>query len=163
LWRGPALADLRAIAMPERARLVVVAMTGGVEPVQRSTPGLRRGVRVEAGPGVVEEGVIGLGEREELVPQPSRLECRLGRRAGRVDTCVESAVDPEHRRAGTREVAALRERPVEGRGRAEAPFACGEQAPHHAAAEAEPDRGQLLAADATLELGHAGFHVGDET
>ena len=51
----------------------VVAVTGGVEPVQRSAPDLRRGVWVEAGPGVVEEGVIGVGERQELEFQPGRL------------------------------------------------------------------------------------------
>src|SRR5215204_1898350 len=46
---------------------------GDVEPVQRATPGLRRGVRVEAGAGVVEEGVVGQGEREELVFLPGRI------------------------------------------------------------------------------------------
>jgi hypothetical protein len=53
--------------------VVVVAVIGVVEPVQRATPCFSRGVRVEACACVVEEGMIGLAEREQLVPQPGCL------------------------------------------------------------------------------------------
>src|SRR5688572_6875579 len=99
-------------------------------------------MRVEARAGVVEERVVGVAEREQLVLEPRGLERRLRRRQRGVHARVEPAVDAEDRRARAAEVAARREWAVERRGRGQPLLAGREQAPDHPAAEAEADRAE---------------------
>ena len=116
-WSGP------------RTRSQVSAAPRSGRPAERAPVGLGRRRRVEARAGVVEEGVVGLGEREYLVVQVSRLERRLGSVARLVDTVVQAAVDAEHGSLRAAHVAALGERPVERRRGGQPRLAGGEQPP----------------------------------
>jgi hypothetical protein len=62
--------------------LDIAAVVGSIEPVQRATPCLLGGVRVEARSRVIEEGVIGQAEREQLILQSFRIERRFRRGPG---------------------------------------------------------------------------------
>ena len=71
-------------------------VAGVVEPADHAPPRLLGRLQVEARAGVVEERVVGLGERQQLVVEPRGVERRLGRGHGRVHARVEPAVDAEH-------------------------------------------------------------------
>ena len=112
---------------------------------------LGRRRRVVARAGVVEERVVGAARRSRSRTSSRAPAQRGAARPRRValTRVVEPAVDRRAPRALEPEkVAAVRERAVERRGRGEARLAGGEQPPDHAAAEAEADRGDLLAAAA---------------
>jgi hypothetical protein len=67
--------------------------------------------------GVVEEGVAGVAECQQLVLQPRRLHSSLRCRKGCGDARVPPSIDAEYGGPRALKVAAFRERPVERDGR----------------------------------------------
>src|SRR6185436_6065479 len=84
-----------------------------LEPVEHRDPRLGGRLRVEAGTGVVEEGVVGTLEHQDLVGQPCLDQRGLYQRPGGVDAGIECAVDGKYRRLRLAEVRVFRGGPIE--------------------------------------------------
>ena len=92
----------------------------------------------------VEERVIDVGERHDLVPQAGGAQRRPRRRTTGVDPRVELRIDPEHGCLRAREVPVLGKRAVEGNSGRQARLPRRQQEPHHPTAETEAGGSNLL-------------------